>query len=69
MRRKKSILRQSQNFPDIIKDDSKYQVKPNEYFAKFAKPMNNRNKSGEKLGQARPQNQPSNGHKPKQGRG
>ena len=63
MRRKKSILRQSQNFPDIIKDDSKYQVKPNEYFAKFAKPMNNSNGSGEKPEQAPPKKQQFKGHK------
>jgi hypothetical protein len=56
-------LRQSQNFPDIIKDDSKYQVKPNEYFAKFAKPMNNSNGSGEKPEQAPPKKQQFKGHK------
>jgi hypothetical protein len=68
MRRKKSILRQSQNFPDIIKDDSKYQVKPNEYFAKFAKPMNNRNKSDEESKKSQGSKKLPNVPKPKQGR-
>jgi hypothetical protein len=64
MRRKKSILRQSQNFPNIKIDDSKYQVKPNEYFAKFAKPMNDPNNSGEKPKTPQtPQNKQSNNAK------
>jgi hypothetical protein len=55
-------------FPDIIKNDSKYQVKPNEYFAKFAKPMNNRNKSDEESKKSQGSKKLPNVPKPKQGR-
>jgi hypothetical protein len=52
------------NFPNIKIDDSKYQVKPNEYFAKFAKPMNDPNNSGEKPKTPQtPQNKQSNNAK------
>ena len=44
---KEEYIKAISNFPNIKIDDSKYQVKPNEYFAKFAKPMNDPNKSGE----------------------
>ena len=51
-------------FPDIKIDDSKYQVKPNEYFAKFAKPMNDPNNRGEKPKTPQtPQNKQSNNAK------
>ena len=61
---KEEYIKAISNFPNIKIDDSKYQVKPNEYFAKFAKPMNDPNNSGEKPKTPQtPQNKQSNNAK------
>lgn len=61
---KEEYIKAISNFTNIKIDDSKYQVKPNEYFAKFAKPMNDPNNSGEKPKTPQtPQNKQSNNAK------